>query len=107
MNNIYTDPSTNTLKWCLNFDAIERTFPETIRHHIKPCHWKGPRKVIIGGKSKFTSPQRVAVDYPLIFDDFKIDRDLLVFKDSAHFVYAKEPERFTQEVANFIQKTKE
>lgn len=27
MNNIYIDPATNTLKWCLNFDAIERTFP--------------------------------------------------------------------------------
>lgn len=57
-------------------------------------NWKGQRKVIIGGKSKFTSAERVKKDYPNIFEDFQMERDLLVFEDSAHFVYAKEPERF-------------
>lgn len=62
-----------------------------MEHETKNIFWKGPRKVFIGGKSKFTSVKRVSEDFPSIFDNFCMKKDLTIFQDSAHFLFAKEP----------------
>ncbi|EAR82099.1 alpha/beta fold hydrolase (macronuclear) [Tetrahymena thermophila SB210] len=106
LNNINVLPN-GQLKWCLNFNAIDRCFNNLISHETKNCYWKGPRKILIGGKSKFTSLQRVQEDYPSVFYDFNLSRDVSIFWDQAHFLYARDPERFVKEVAFFMESLKE
>ncbi|EAR83774.1 alpha/beta fold hydrolase (macronuclear) [Tetrahymena thermophila SB210] len=106
LNNIQVLPN-GQLKWCINFSAFERSFNDILSHETKDCFWRGPRKVIIGGKSKFTSLERVKNDFPSVFFDFNLQRDVTVFENSAHFLYAKEPDRFVDEVTSFIKRVQE
>lgn len=54
LNNI-AEAFDGTLSWRVNMRAYENCFEKLANEDIKDCFWEGPRKVIIGGKSKFTS----------------------------------------------------
>ncbi|KAL4429979.1 hypothetical protein ABPG74_000345 [Tetrahymena malaccensis] len=95
---------TGQLRWCINFQAIEKSFESLMSFEVKDCLWKGPRKVMIGKKSKFTSMESVAKTYPSVFVDFDINRDVIEFQNSGHFLYLFEQEKFINEVVSFIQK---
>ncbi|EAR83775.1 alpha/beta fold hydrolase (macronuclear) [Tetrahymena thermophila SB210] len=95
---------TGQLRWCVNFQAIEKSFESLMSFEVKDCLWKGPRKIMIGKKSKFTSMESVAKTYPSIFVDFDVNKDVIEFQNSGHFLYLFEQEKFINEVVSFIQK---
>ncbi|EAR83776.1 alpha/beta fold hydrolase (macronuclear) [Tetrahymena thermophila SB210] len=91
------------VKWLNNFPIIEKSFDKVMSHEIKDVMWSGPRKILIGNKSRYTSKKLVQELYPTIFSDFKYERDVVEFEHSGHFPYIKEPQKFIEQVVQFIQ----
>ncbi|KAL4474659.1 hypothetical protein ABPG72_002252 [Tetrahymena utriculariae] len=91
------------LKWLNNLPVIEKSFHGLMSHEIKDVMWSGPRKVFIGNKSRYTNKKLVQDLYPSIFSDFQFERDVVDFEHSGHFPYVKEPQKFVEQVVQFIQ----
>ncbi|KAL4429980.1 hypothetical protein ABPG74_000346 [Tetrahymena malaccensis] len=91
------------LKWLNNLPVIEKSFHGLMSHEIKDVMWSGPRKILIGSKSRYTSKKLVQDLYPSVFSDFQFERDVVEFEHSGHFPYVKEPKKFVEQVVQFIQ----
>jgi Predicted hydrolases or acyltransferases (alpha/beta hydrolase superfamily) len=94
-------------KWKANLETIYENFSQYIVGDLFSDHdpyaqkFKGPVKVIYGGKSDYVIPKSIP-SFHTVFENFDEKRDMVELPDCGHFVHFERPEEFSREVANFL-----